>query len=191
MKDTFSKIHVFPRSHQNEFKMTPKWSQNGAKQRLWTQIGAIMTSLKPQRDLEIGSRNLEIASCNRTLLLWKLKVASKSSKKVSNCSKKLKKQTRDTKKVKKSVKLKKTFYGIFLHWNVVDFEVSEEWEKWESQNPAIAALWKQPLSCSPQRSAQNRETPLSFPIAGNTSRCGGVASAFLMSPMMLKATERR
>ena len=60
IKHTFSKIHVLPQSHQNEVKMTPKWTQNGAKQRLWTQIGAIMTSLRPQYDLEIGSRNLEI-----------------------------------------------------------------------------------------------------------------------------------
>ena len=41
--------------------MTPKWTQNGAKKRLWTQIGAIVTSLRPQCDLEIGSGTLEVA----------------------------------------------------------------------------------------------------------------------------------
>ena len=62
VKHTFSKIHVPPQSHQNEPKMTPKWTQNGAKQRLWTQIGATMPSLRPQSDLGIASRNLEVAN---------------------------------------------------------------------------------------------------------------------------------
>ena len=61
--------------------MTPKWTQNGAKKRLWTQIGATMTLLGSQCDLEIGSRDLEVASCDLTLLHRELK-ASKPSKKV-------------------------------------------------------------------------------------------------------------
>ena len=42
----------------------------------------------------------------------------------------------------------------------------------------MPALWKGALSCSPQRTSQNQAIQLSLPIAGNTSRCGGVASAF-------------
>ena len=41
-------------------KWTPKGVQNGAKKHLWTQIGGIGTSLSSQRDLEIGSRDLEV-----------------------------------------------------------------------------------------------------------------------------------
>ena len=96
VKHTFSKIHHCPQSHQNELKMISKGTQNGAKKRLWSHIGAIVTSLSSQRDLEIGSRNLEVASCNLTLPLQELKVGSKPSKNVSNCPKGSKKQPRDT-----------------------------------------------------------------------------------------------
>ena len=47
--------------------MTPKWTQDAAKTRPWTQIGAIVTSLCPQCGLEIVSRNLEIAKCKLAL----------------------------------------------------------------------------------------------------------------------------
>ena len=60
MKHTFSKIHNCPQNHENDIKMTSKWIQNGAKKHLWTQIGGIVTSLSSQRDLEIGSRDLEV-----------------------------------------------------------------------------------------------------------------------------------
>ena len=92
----FLQIQHCPQSHQNGLKMTPKWTQRGTKKRPWTQIGATVTSLRPQCDLEIGSRNLEVASCNLTLPLQELKVGSKPSKNVSNCPKGSKKQPRDT-----------------------------------------------------------------------------------------------
>ena len=94
-----------------------------------------MTSLRPQCDLEIGSRNLKNVSCNLTLLLQKLKVASKPSEKVSSCPRRLKKQPRDTKKVKKSVKLKKAFYGIFYieMWLTLRYQRNEKNENHKIQ----------------------------------------------------------
>ena len=82
--------------------MTPKWTQHEAKKRLWTQIGAIVTSLSTQHDLEVGSRNLESAARDLTLLPWKLKAGSKPSKKVFQLPQEPQKQAWDTNKFQKT-----------------------------------------------------------------------------------------
>ena len=96
-------------------KMTSKWTPNGLqmdpKTYLWTQIGAIMTSLRSQCDLEMVSRNLEVASCNLTLLSWEPKVGSKPSRETPKQPRRTQKRPQGKEISSKSMKLGKACYG--------------------------------------------------------------------------------
>ena len=157
--------------------MTSKWTQNGIKQRLGTQVGAIVNSLRPQCDLEIGSRNLEVASCNLTLPLQELKVGSKPSKNVSNCPKGPKKQPRDTQMSRNHSNSRKRSMVILI----LKFGLTLRCQKNKiirtttCSNPCIMKTNSELFTAKICTKPAN---PLSSPTAGNTSRCGGVASAF-------------
>ena len=85
--------------------MPPKWTQNGAKKRPWTHFGAKVISFRTQCDLEVGSRDLETARCDLTLLPQEPKVGLKHAKEASKRSKRPPNQPFSTKDCQTMIKM--------------------------------------------------------------------------------------